>query len=157
MEKILLNGELEFCYPDSFHIMDYEEKRKLTFLEKGPGEVFSDPENHITISIGWTKAGGISSKLLNSYDLIKNSESRIKKAMRPYGYELEKMFSADIGGAPADAIRYIYNAQGIGMVGEVWCVKIARNIYYFNFYYRQELREESLEILREMRRTAEWI
>ena len=157
MGKELLNGELEFRYPDSFRMLSPEEKKKMTFLVSGPGEVFVSPDDHITISIGWTKAGGITSRLLNSYDLIKNSESKIKKALKPSGYALEKIFSADIGGAPSDAVRYTYTSQGIGMVGETWCVKIVKNIYYFNFYYRQDLREESLELLREIRRSVDWV
>ena len=137
--------------------MDAEEKKNMKFMTEGEGEVFSDPEMHILLSVGWTKAGGITSRLLSLHDLIKNSESRIRKAQKPFGYELEKIFSGDLGGAPGDAVRYTYTVQGVRMTGETWCVKMGRNIYYFNFYYRDALREESLEVIRTIRDSVEWV
>ena len=56
MTQIRIN-QLEMMYPDSFHEMSEEKKAGLGFYKDSPGACMEDPENHIIVTVGWTKPG----------------------------------------------------------------------------------------------------
>ena len=150
MEDILLNNSLKLPCPEGFHVMDDEERSELNIKGNGPGVCLSNPERHIIVSIGWQQVGGLTSLLLKSGDIVKNSEKAIRKSMQSYGYQLEGFLQRSIAGNKADGFAYTYEAKEIPMYGQSCAMKIGKVFYYFHFYARQAFREESLEIWEEI-------
>ncbi len=157
MENILLNNELNLSYPEGFHVLDDEERNRLTFFEDGPGVCLSDPERHIMMSVGWKQAGGFAAMVLNSKDVAKNMEAKIRKPMKQFGYRLEGFVSREVGGKQANGFRYEYEAQGIGMFAESLAVKMNKTIYYIHFYARTALKAESLPIMEDILGSILWM
>ena len=58
MNTLTLNDRLILTYPDRFQVLDEAERKKLNFIEEGPGEVLKDSEGHMIISIGFKAPGG---------------------------------------------------------------------------------------------------
>ena len=150
MEDILLNNSLKLPCPEGFHVMDEEERSELNIMGNGPCVCLSDPERHIIVSIGWQQVGGLTSLLLKSGDIVKNSEKAIRKSMQAYGYQLEGFLQHSIAGNNADGFVYIYEAKGVPMYAQSCAMKVGKVFYYFHFYARQELREESLKVWEEI-------
>ncbi len=48
-----------------------------------PGVCLSDPEGHITVTVGWKRAGGLAALVLSFKDGAKNLEAKLKKSMKP--------------------------------------------------------------------------
>ena len=157
MTEIILNNEWKLIFPDGFRVMDAEEKNRLNFIEKGPGECLTDPEKHITVSIAWKAAGFLASALLNTRALAQNMEAQTRKPMSAYGNQLEGFVSGNTGGKEFDGYRCRYEVQGTGMFAQSLVVRSKRTFYYLHFYCREAMREESLEILEEILGTAVWI
>ena len=155
MQRIF-NNTLHLSFPDSFHVMDYDERQKLNKLVDGPGECLADPENHIIISIGWKELGLFPALLVSSKDAADNSQKAISQAMQPYGYRFRETFAEDIDGEKAPGFSYEYEAQGIAMHGETCVVKHNKVLYYLHIYMRRELKEESTKIWKDILATAKW-
>lgn len=51
------------------------------------------------VSIGWQQVGGLTSMLLKSGDIVKNSEKAVSKSMQSYGYQREGFLQRSIAGA----------------------------------------------------------
>ena len=154
--KITLNDELSFCFPDTFRVLDEAERSKMNFIEDGPGKILSDHDRHILISFGWKTIGGFSAKLLGENDITKNMMSKIRKAMKPFGYCEAGSFSVDIGGEKAEGFGYEYVAQGVEMYGQSYAIKHGKVLYYLNFYTRREFKNESLDIWNKILSTGGW-
>lgn len=150
MEDILLNNSLKLPCPDGFHVMDEEEKSQLNIMRDGPGVCLSDPERHMMVSIGWQQVGGLTSMLLKSGDIVKNSEKAVSKSMQSYGYQREGFLQRSIAGNQAEGFAYTYEAQGVPMYGQSCAMKVGKVFYYFHCYARQALREESLKVWEEI-------
>lgn len=144
---MLLNNELNLSYPESFHIMDQEERSRLQFMTKGAGECIADPERHMILSVGWQTLGLMPSLLLKTEDIAKKMCDSIRRSMEPYGYKNEALLSRNLDGSPAQGIRYQYAASEIEMTGESYVVKHKRTLYYFHCYSRTALEEENAGIL----------
>lgn len=69
MERMTLNNELQFPVPEGFHVMDEEEMSGMTMLAAGPGVCLKDPERHMVVSVGYKKAGLLTSKMLSQKDI----------------------------------------------------------------------------------------
>ena len=83
-------------------------------------------------------------------------EAKIRKPMSQYGYTLEGFMTREVGGKTADGYRYAYEVKGIGMVGESLSLKSGGNFYYIHSYFRQELREPSLQVLDKVFTSVTW-
>ena len=79
MAQIRIN-QLEMMYPDTFHEMSEEKKAGLVFYKDSPGACLEDPENHIIVTIGWTKPG-IMAMMLNEKEAAKAAEKKISQIL----------------------------------------------------------------------------
>ena len=150
------NYTLHMSFPDSFHVMDYDERQKLNKLADDPGECLTAPEKHIVISIGWKELSLFPSLLVSVKDAADNSQKAISKAMQPYGYRFRETFAEDIGGKSAPGFSYEYEAQCIAMHGETCVVKHNKVLYYLHIYMRREFKGESTKIWKDILATAKW-
>ena len=144
MAQIRIN-QLEMMYPDSFHEMSEEKKAGLVFYKDSPGACLEDPENHIIVTVGWTKPG-IMAMMLNEKEAAKAAEKKISRPMAAHGYHLEEFSDTVLGGVKASGYRYHYHIQDTDMTGETLVVKYKKVFYYLNFYARTGLLEESFKI-----------
>ena len=156
MNEITLNDRVKLIYPEGFRLLSEEERGRLRMLEEGPGLSLSDPARHMLLSLGWTRLNPLSG-LLGAYDLAKNMESRVSRAMAPYGYRREGFGSRNVGGREASGFRYEYTAENVPMYGESYALKEGRTLYYFHLYARQELKEESLPLWGRLLEEARWL
>jgi hypothetical protein len=145
MEKTVANGKLEITLPDGFHLMDEEEKNKLNVVAGGEFIAFADPERHITATVGWRDLG-LASLLVGSSDAVKTAEKQIGDAMQRFGYEFTGFVDRNISGRSCRGFDYTYRTGDTGMGGETCAMKSGRYMYFFNAYFRQEHKEESLDV-----------
>lgn len=156
MNEITLNDRLKLIYPEGFRPLSEEERGRLRMLEEGPGLSLSDPQRHMLVSLGWTRLNPLS-RLFKADELAKNMESRVSRAMSPYGYRRESFGSRSVGGREAAGFRYSYTAESVPMYGESYALKDGRTLYYFHLYARQELKEESLPLWEQLLEEARWL
>lgn len=156
MEFVTLNSELKFPVPDGFHVMDEEEMSGMTMIAVGPGICLKDPERHIVVSVGYKKAGLLTSKMLSQKDIATKSEGSIRQAMKPYRYWPDGAGKREVGGLAADGFRYLYSAQETDMYAETYVLKKGKTFYYFHVYMRAALKEKSMPVWEEMLGSASW-
>lgn len=149
MSEINLNNELTMSCPEGFHILGDAEKRNMQMLKEGEWTGISDPERHILVSCGWEKPG-FASVILKARDIADVSEKRARKALTPMDYRLECRNERMIAGEEACSFRYVYTVQDIPMCGETYALRLGKLIYYFNFYCRQALRDDSLPVWQDL-------
>lgn len=157
MKTVAVNHELRFSCPDGFYQMDAEERSKLNVIKDGEGESFSNPEQHMLLSIGWARHSGLLTALAGVSGAAKSMEKQISKPMQQYGYRLVTTKDAAIDGEDAKGFRYEYEAQGVQMVGESFICKRNKTMYYLHVYYRKELEEESAAIWEGIFSSMRWI
>ena len=145
MEKIIANGKLEITLPDGFHLMSEEEKNKLGVAAGGEFIAFTDPERQITATVGWRDLG-LASLLIGSSDAVKSAEKQIGDAMQRFGYEFTGFVDRNISGRSSRGFDYTYRTGDTEMGGETCAMKAGRYMYFFNVYFRQEHKEESLDV-----------
>lgn len=144
MNLISINDRYTLPVPDGFHVLEAEEKQKLSVMGGGDWMGLSDPGRHLLMTLGWKKVGVLPSKLLNSRSLAKAMEKKIRGGLRTMHYMLEGFRSHPIAGLSADGFRCKYVAQGIPTGAESYVAKDENVLYYFHFYYRAEQEEASL-------------
>ena len=98
MEELLVNEKLKLPVYDSFHVLDEEERKSMTFLAEGPCVCLADPDRHMTVTVGWKPAGGLASLLLNAKDIARSSEKAVSAAMWEFGYRNGGFLSRKIAG-----------------------------------------------------------
>ena len=145
METVPLN-ELTIPCPEGFHVMDEEERRGLRFADEGPAVCLSDPGRHMVVCAAAKKIGGLASFLLDDAGLVKNMETGILKAMKPFSCHYGGPVKRTAGGREAKGFCCTYTAQGTAMYGESLLLRSGRTLYYFHLYARQQLKEESLPV-----------
>ena len=143
MSELVINNELTMDCPEGFHVLSEEERRSMKTLKEGEWTGMSDPDRHIIVSAGWEKPALITA-VLNAHDLADICEKRIRKALQPMGYKLESRHDRTVAGEKASGIRYGYTVQDTGMCADSYAFRHGKYIYYFHFYYREALKEESL-------------
>ena len=146
---------LKIPMPEGFHRLGESEFSAYTFSNQVPDWCISDPERHIVITAVWKK-NGFFAAILPSSKVAKTMETLIETSMAPYGYELKRFVTEDLGGRRACGFRYNYEAEGVGMTGESLSVKKGSVFYYIHCYYRQELSKESRPVLEDFFRSFEW-
>ena len=151
-----LNDSLTLSWPDGFHVMNEEERKKLTFYGDGPSEVISDPERHIIVSVGWKPLGGFAGMLLGTRDIAKTMEKKLSRPMQAYGWRSGGALTKAVDGEKAEGFCYEYETQGIGMYGESYAVKREKTLYYLHFYARKALQSESLKVWDAILASAKW-
>ncbi|MBE6989550.1 MAG: hypothetical protein E7426_02235 [Ruminococcaceae bacterium] len=156
MEQVRLNEDLGLSYPDGFQVMSAEELSKLRFSGGAPQWCISDPERHMILSISWKKVNGLVAKLLSAKDIAKDTEAKLSRPMKTYGYRMEDFFELELDGKSTAGFLYRYTVQGIGMSGKTLTVKNGRTIYYIYFYFRTAARKASLETLDEILDSVRW-
>ncbi len=160
---MVFNNELELEFPKGFRVMDAQERKGLNLLADGPGEILTDPDRHIIVSVGWKTLGGLTAKLVSAKDAAENAESAVRKPMQAFGYALAAFDSRALGGEKAEGFRYSYTVKAaaaagetgsagqpagedVGMLGETYTMKRGKTLYYLHFYGRQALKEDSLAV-----------
>ena len=155
MEMISLNNALSFSFPDGFRKMSEAEIKQLRRSNPGTGECLRDDDRHIIVSVAY-KGAGFLTELLMGRDLIKNAQSRIAGAMRPYGYQLTGYEDRRVGDRTAQSFQYAYVAQGIRMTAECCAVKEGKAIYYMHLYVREACSEEGFRLWKQVLAEARW-
>ena len=156
-QTLTLNSELTLAFPDGFHVLDAEERSRIRFAEEGAGICLSDPDRHIFVSVAWKEVNGFSALILNNHDLAKHMERSVKKSMRQFGYMTGGKIRRIVGGKESEGFCYTYTAQQIRMFGESLVLRRGKTIYYFHFYVRESLKEESLPLWDSLLAAAEWV
>lgn len=150
MSDLLLNNELSLPVPDGFHVMTDEECKGMNIMGDGKWVGLSDPERHILVIAGWKQPPAFALMLLSEKDLAKNMEKQIGSALQPAGYASEGFTEKVIAGTKACGAQYRYTASGTEMVAASYSMKFRKKTYYFHFYGREALREESITVWNEM-------
>ena len=148
-ETMKLNNELTVTCPDGFHVMDAEEKKKLNAIG-GIGEVITDPDRHIIISIGWKNVGGLISAMFNAKNASREVEKNYKSSMKAYGYRFGDHISRTIAGEKAEGFSFGYTAGEIEMYAESYAVKHNKEFYYIHYYSRTAVKEDNAAVLNEI-------
>ena len=154
---VTCNNALVLTIPDGFREMTAEERNKLNMLEDGPGKVFTDPDRHIIVSVGWRPLGFVTSLLLGTKDAVSNMKTSIRRAMEPYDFHEGPSCRKALGSEKAEGFSYSYVAQDIGMYSEAYVAKHNKVFYYLYVYARAELKEESLRVWDEILASAGWV
>lgn len=157
MLKVTVNNELELTCPDSFHVMDEEERGTMNMQEGSSWTGLSCPDKNIIVTIGWKKIGLIASLLLSPKDLAKGTERQITESLIPYRYADQGRTRRNIAGNTARGFSYSYEAQETRMRGECTILKLDRTIYYLYLYARENRWEESAEVWEEILASAKKI
>ena len=153
---MLLNDELELYLPEGFHELSAEEAGRLEFTEPGAGSVFSDPDRHILVSIGWKKIGALAGVLLSEKDLSKRMEKSLGDSMASFGYRAIAGLNKTLDGDTAEGIRYRYVTQGTEMEGESLVLKHKKTLYYFHFYTRTAMVAENQPVWEQILGSVRW-
>jgi len=151
------NNALALSCPDGFHKLDSAERASLKMLAEGPGEVLSDPDRHILLSIGWKPVGTLTALLLNTKDVAKNMNMRLRKALKPYSCQERETLNRMISGKRAEGLAYEYDSNGIRMLGQSYVAKHGKAFYFLHFYVRSELKAESLPVCEEILASVKWL
>ena len=149
MERVTLDDRMTILCPEGFHVMTEEERSKMSMLEEGTWVGLSDPGRHILVTIGWKAVKGLGF-MLKGKGLAENMEKQIRQGMSPFGYQPEGFRERLIAEIPAFGFGYGYVAREIEMVAESYVLKIDKTLYYFHFYARKTLKNESLSVWNEM-------
>ncbi len=147
--KIKLNEELTITYPDGFHVMNDEEKKKLNAIG-GIGEIITDPDKHIIISFGWKKVGGLISLLFSAENASREVEKNYQSTMKAYGYRSGDYFSRTIAGEEAEGFSFEYIAQEIEMYAESYVLKHNKGFYYIHYYSRTAVKADNATVLNDI-------
>ena len=153
MKTITLNDSLHFSFPDTFQKMSEKETQQLRMDPSGPSVSLRDEGRHIIVSLGHRRAGLLAA-ILNSKDLIKNTQSQIASVMQPFDYRLTGYQDRVLAGKITPSFQYTYLAKGIQMVGECCVLKADKTIYYLHCYVRQSGMEEGIQLFKEILETA---
>ena len=157
MEKTIINDTLQISFPESFYILSEDELNAMRASANGSCIAYRSDELHIVISIGWNNVEGIRSlfsKMITGKDMVKQLENCYRKSQE--GYKTMAYPEHNIGGVNAKGLRYAYKAKGIDMTGESYAFKKDQTHYYFHFYYRTDLQDESLETCKSILDSASW-
>ncbi len=150
MKQILLNDKLSLTYPDGFDTPSLEEIEKLQFLNKGPGEILSDPERHLLATAAYRTISGLQAMLLNINDIGKKDAKLIADAMAKYSCRMGEVQSTTVAGEKAISYSYHYTAEDVEMFGESIEMKNGKDIYYLHFYGRAENEEKVRGLIEEV-------
>ena len=154
--EYIINEQLSVSLPEGFGQLSEEERSQLHFIEDGEGKIFSDPERHMIVSIGWKKVNGLAALILSSKDLIRNTEASINKAMEAYSYKLEGFLSRNVGSHKTEGFSYVYETQGVKMYAETLTLKYKKTFFYLYLYTRKELKNNSQAVWLDILESCQW-
>ena len=146
-----------FSYPDSFHLMEEEERSRFRFIGEGESICLLDPEQHMLLSMGWKQTGGILSLLVGAKDLAKDMEKRTRQPMKEYGYHMNRSLKKEVGEKKAFGFSYEYFTQGTYMTGESYVVKAGKDIYSIHVYMRTGLKRRCFPVWEEILGSISWV
>ena len=149
MERVTLDGKMTIGCPEGFHVMTEEERSQMSMLEEGTWVGFSDPNRHILVTVGWKAVKGLGF-MLKGKGLAENMEKQIRQGMSSFGFKSEGPRERMIAERPAFGFGFGYVAREIEMVAESYVLKIDKTLYYFHFYARKALKNESLPVWNEI-------
>lgn len=152
-----LNDELEMSCPDGFHIMDENERKGLRMARGGECVLFSDPERHMIVSVGWRKSGLFAGFLPDTGGIAVKAEKSMIGSMKRFGCTKESDSERQLDGETAKGFRYRYTAQDIEMCGETYALKRRKTVYYFHLYTRAALKDENQAVWSEMLNSVHWL
>ena len=155
MKDLLINNTYRLSYPESFFVMDPEERSRQNFLETGPGVCLSDPDKHILISIAWKKVGKLWYSLLKTKDLKKAMEACTVKPMQAFQIRTEEACEVTFCGIETGGFGFSYQVQDTDMAGRSYVMKDEGTLWYFHCYVREENREEGFRLFAEILASAE--
>lgn len=156
MKELTIRDTLILSVPDGFREMNESEKKSLRYAGSGSAAVLKSEEDHMIVNLGYKPTGRLLGSLVNETVLAKGAEKAIRKASEAYDYHLLGFGECRVGGKAGQSFRYTYRAQGIDMAAECCIVKVNGTYFYLYVYYREERKEESCRIWKEILDRVRW-
>ena len=156
MISVLLNNEMEFNYPESFHVMSDEELAGVGFSDIPPALCITDPDLHMVITTAWVQINGLLSKLVGTEKLAKKMEARTSAPMKPFGYRRGGFLNRSVGGNKGSGFTFSYTAQDTNMNGESIVVKVGNVFYYLHRYCRADFEPQSAAVWEDILNAVRW-
>ena len=153
---MILNNELTLDFPDSFRVLEEEEKKSMKFIAEGPGECLSDPSRKILLTVGWKKISKFASFMLNAGDVADKMEKSFASSMASFGYEMTGRPERTLDGEEAKGVSYRYTASETEMTGESYVMKHAGTLYYIHYYTRTALADENRSVFEDILASLKW-
>ena len=149
MAREIINKELAVTVPEGFTVLDAAQLKEL-YRDDNPDRWGARNEDkHITLAVFYHKSGGLLSTIAGLKDVVKGTETKLKKGLSANGYKKIGEISETLGGLPAMGFTYTYAVQGIDQLGEVYTIKKDKVVYTVYTYTRPELEEASKPVIRE--------
>ena len=141
---------LKIPYPDGFHVMNEEERSELNLIGGGETVCLTDPDRHMTVTVGCRQEKLFAALMLGAEDFSKKMEQSVGQMMKQYRFTECGHEKRSIAGMRASGFSYEYESGGIGMAGQSFIAKSGRTVYYFHCYSRSDLKDENLLIWKNM-------
>lgn len=91
METITLNHELKLICPDGFAVLSDAELAQMNSYKEPPKWCAKDAERHMIMAVSWAEKRGFFGAIADIEDVTRANEKMLKKAMRPFGYCLDRI------------------------------------------------------------------
>lgn len=138
-----VNGTIAIQVPEGFRVMDKEELNSAYNDVNGNRWGMTDETRHITVSIFWHRSNPLLSVLADSKDICRSTETKLRRAMKDYGYSLDRFYTIKICGKDVFCFCHRYELRSIGYVSDVCTIKLGRDCYTLYLYSREENEAEN--------------
>ena len=135
MNNVRINNEVNLTYPDGFAEMNEEALAKYFGSPANRWGVY-DGENHVILSVSWTK-GGFFSFLTDAESMLIGVEGRMRRNL--LNYQRISSYKTKIGKKKAYGIRFEYrvNTSKMVQVGDLVSFKHKKNYYAIHLITRK--------------------
>lgn len=129
MNTVKINNELNLTYPDNFNEMGEEELTKYFSSPNNRWGAFNS-DDHIILSVGWKKAGFLSSDAESAlYDI----ESHIRRGL--LNYQQISSFKTKVASKKACGVRFEYRVNDSCRVHVGDIIVFKNKKYFYAVYY----------------------
>ncbi len=149
MNSNIINGEIEFRYPDDFRLMDSEELKKHFGTSNNMLGIRS-AEQHIVMSFAWNKMNMLLLMLTDQKSVLNGMEKRLRDHLE--GFNRTSDIAVNVCGAKANGFTFEYTANNtdIAQVGNLLSFKRGKYLYIIQFAARKEHQQESQNVFDEI-------
>ena len=131
MKNARINNEIDLSYPESFADMSAEELTRYFGSPDNRWGVY-DAEDHIVLSVGWTKAKFLQ-KLTDAESVLIGIEGRLRR--RLLNYQRISSYKYEISKNKANGIRFEYRSNDSVMVQVADLVVFKYKGKFYAVYY----------------------
>ena len=145
MSNVKINNAINLTYPDNFKEMSDEELTRYFSSPKNRWGVYNADE-HIILSISWTKAGFLTDAEMMLMDI----EARLSR--RLLNYQKISSFKTKVASKKAHGIRFEYrvNDARIVQVSDMIVFKVKNRFYAIHYITRKVNAASSRLVLEEV-------